>query len=392
MRLTLEYAGVRAAHEIVLDQPFAVVGSLPNADIPLDGPEVGKRHAYLQVIDGRVFCVDVSDGLGVQWEDGVRQAGWLDEGQAVYIGPYRLRLIQGGAGPDAPGPAVADPLAPAAAAHPALTLEFFKDDRVQSRWNMNRVLALVGRLPICRVRIHDERVSRVHCALLATPGGVWLIDLLGVKGVKFNGSRVRFARVGDGDRVDLGGFQIRFRGGPQAPRAGLPVPVGPLAARPPAPLEMVPDQGGPLPMAVVQQLGQMQFQMFEQFQQALLTMFQMFSAMHNDQVSFLREELSRLQQVTQELNGLQKELQKSGQAPPGPAASPAPFAGAPPAYAPAPAPDLPPLPEPNGPPQGTPELHAWLCQRMEALQQERQGRWQKIMDFLTGKRAAEGLP
>jgi hypothetical protein len=31
------------------------------------------------------------------------------------------------------------------------------------------------------------------------------------------------------------------------------------------------------------------------------------------------------------------------------------------------------------------DIHALLCQRISAMQQERQGHWQKILNFLTGK-------
>jgi hypothetical protein len=32
------------------------------------------------------------------------------------------------------------------------------------------------------------------------------------------------------------------------------------------------------------------------------------------------------------------------------------------------------------------EVHAWLLQRMETIQEERQGRWQRILDMLGGKK------
>src|SRR5207302_1726748 len=38
------------------------------------------------------------------------------------------------------------------------------------------------------------------------------------------------------------------------------------------------------------------------------------------------------------------------------------------------------------------DVHAWLCRRMEALQQERQSGWQKILNFFVGKRPGEAAP
>src|SRR5262249_31216361 len=52
----------------------------------------------------------------------------------------------------------------------------------------------------------------------------------------------------------------------------------------------------------------MQEQMFEQFQQSLLTMFDMFSTLHRDQTSAIRQELDDLKRVTQEIQELRKEM------------------------------------------------------------------------------------
>jgi hypothetical protein len=38
------------------------------------------------------------------------------------------------------------------------------------------------------------------------------------------------------------------------------------------------------------------------------------------------------------------------------------------------------------------DVHAWLCHRMAALQQERQGGWQRLFSFLVGKRSETPVP
>src|SRR5262245_31623808 len=40
-------------------QPFLVLGRGGGTDLPLDHPDVSQRHAYLQVLAGRVFCYDL---------------------------------------------------------------------------------------------------------------------------------------------------------------------------------------------------------------------------------------------------------------------------------------------------------------------------------------------
>ena len=59
-------------------------------------------------------------------------------------------------------------------------------------------------------------------------------------------------------------------------------------------------------MPLVNQFGMMQQQMFDQFQQAIAMMVQMFGEMHRDQMKVIREELDRLHELTDELNAAQK--------------------------------------------------------------------------------------
>ena len=44
---------------VELSQSFAVVGRSNAAEVMLASSKVSFRHAYLQVLDGRVFCVDL---------------------------------------------------------------------------------------------------------------------------------------------------------------------------------------------------------------------------------------------------------------------------------------------------------------------------------------------
>jgi hypothetical protein len=66
---------------------------------------------------------------------------------------------------------------------------------------------------------------------------------------------------------------------------------------------------------LVNQFGLMQQQMFDQFQQAIAMMVQMFGEMHRDQMKVIREELDRLHELTDELNALRHELANRSQDP-----------------------------------------------------------------------------
>ncbi len=59
---------------------------------------------------------------------------------------------------------------------------------------------------------------------------------------------------------------------------------------------------------LVNQFGLMQQQMFDQFQQAMAMMVQMFGTMHRDQMEVIRAELDRLNKLSDEVRALTAEL------------------------------------------------------------------------------------
>jgi hypothetical protein len=153
--------------------------------------------------------------------------------------------------------------------------------------------------------------------------------------------------------------------------------------------------------------------MVEQFTQAMLMMAQMFGQMQESQMRLIREELNRLHQISQNLHGLQALLPSPSEAR---QVIPQTLAGKqvvnnfqngkeafPPSSQPASSSGTPatrdgtsatsprsggglqhtPLAPAAGPSQG--DVHAVLCEKIAALQQERQGPWQTILQFLGGK-------
>src|SRR4051794_11708153 len=77
----------------VIKKPFGFVGRHPACDILLTHEDVTKQHVYLQVLDGRLFCVDQGSRGGIYWKDKPRQYGWLDAGEWIEVGPYRITLL-----------------------------------------------------------------------------------------------------------------------------------------------------------------------------------------------------------------------------------------------------------------------------------------------------------
>ena len=429
-------------------QPCLVLGSDSAADLVLDHPEISRKHAYLQLIAGRLFCMDLRSRTGVHWEGGARSLGWVGPGESIRVGPFRIRF-EGGPGPWV-GPSAAPPDLPPptsrAFEQPGLveaTLEFVEPEAERSAWRVSRSLILLGRSTACRVRLPIPGVSTFHGSLVRTPAGLWAIDLLGKGGILVNGERVKFSRLDRDDELSMGPCRIILRHGvvsdrpPQLPalptdRAktqGPPARLADDATADPLP-SLVPEMGQflanrpELPDALLREFGQMQLQMADQFQQALMMMFRMFSGMHQDQLSkfgemhqdqmaLIREELARIHQLTEEQQALQVALSaghfepadrptlrlfSAEPRPPAPETARAPVAvartrspaiiegvGRPerisggsrqPRDVPAPNPD---------------EVHATLARRLAAIQEERQGRWQKLLGAMMGKVSQDGL-
>jgi pSer/pThr/pTyr-binding forkhead associated (FHA) protein/anti-anti-sigma regulatory factor len=193
--------------------PFVVVGRGEGCDILLQNPRVSFRHAYLQVIEGRVFCVDLASRNGVFWPDGPRKFGWVAPGDPIQIGPYLIRVV----GDESRDRSLQESLADLnpleryrgqAGPMPAVDLEFRYETSGQPTWSVNRLLTLIGRSPVCKLRFDTPKVSGVHCGLLLTRHGLWAIDLKGRGGTRVDGQQIRTLPLESGNEVSFGEFQI----------------------------------------------------------------------------------------------------------------------------------------------------------------------------------------
>jgi pSer/pThr/pTyr-binding forkhead associated (FHA) protein len=324
----------------VLHQPFAVIGRDPRTDLMLHDEQVSKRHALLLILDGRAFCMDLGSRSGIQWDGRPRLAGWVDPQQCLSIGPFQL-CVAGGcvrepwenvennnplSSQDNEGPGLPD-----------VKLTFGNGECDVDVWPMRSRIALVGRSPQCKVGLDGASVSRFHCALIRTPQGLWVADLLGRGGIAVNGQHTRYTMLHEGDRLQVGRFVVQIVSATihpeskavQEPAAGLAEGMHPPGveekpkdrADPSADTETypLPDVGleqsvnGPaIPasayLLLLNQFAAMQQQIFDEFQQAMLGMAQMFGTLHRDQVEAIQAELDELRHMTRELQGVQAQM------------------------------------------------------------------------------------
>lgn len=446
LRLDVVGPDTLSSGRVTIDQPFALVGREVSNDLTLPHDQVSRRHAYLQVMAGRVFCVDLGSRTGLWWGKRTRGAGWLDT--QMQIGPYRLQLPGRTTQPNGASSDSSldwNPLETAAADQrilPRVTLEVFNGNVRPVRFPLDRMLTLAGRSTACKAQVPNISVSRYHCALVLTAAGVWIVDLLSREGTAVNGQRVRWACLRGDDQVEIGHVRVRviYEGqAPAGPAAAAPAMSGlgfqtppassdpdmpdptsnvgpppeqaePAPVQPLVPVASVPSQPMAFPIVdmkalenaspeaallvpVLQQFGLMQQQMMDQFQQNLQMMVHVFASLHRDQMTLLQSELDQVHRLSRELADLQAQMQVATAAPaPRAASSPRPSPPTPDptrGHAPngfprhASVPGAPPAPAAAA--AGTDDMHDVLSRRIAALQRERETRWQKILGFVMGK-------
>lgn len=196
----------------IINKPYAIIGRHAYCDISLANKDVSNQHVYLQVLDGRLFCVDQHSRKWVFWKDKPRLYGWLDAGEWIQFGPYRVTLEQ----------PVGD--ADCRANKAANTLPFLSRYKCSSPSDAQLVLSndqvlplqsqmtTIGRSNYCNLELEDDNISRVHASIVRTHDGqYWIIDLKSAKGVKVNGHRCQSSFLSDKDIISIGEYTMAFQ-------------------------------------------------------------------------------------------------------------------------------------------------------------------------------------
>lgn len=366
---TLEFlnahrAGSTQIPTIHLDRPLTLVGQSPRCKIRFTCPTVSTCHCSLLRTPHGIWVIDLQsregvsvNGARVRWAR-LRDGDCLGIGRfevLVHVVPRRIPatsslppMVESSTASRPPEPAVAAPVAGPPAAAPALGISH-----------------------------------------TATPTTAKDVDTAPASTALASSALATTASSGALATVNAGNAAL--------------VPTNLSAMAPTA----GGDATGTLLLTFVNQFSMMQQQMFEQFQQTTMMMMQMFGTLQRDQLQLVRQELDSLRDLNREIVALQAELamrQADGRAdrrpaaaaaeskPPAPrplAAAGSPSSGLPSSGSPKP----PPLadkkaagaaPTANGMAPPDDDVHAWLSQRFNHLQQESKTRWQKLLATVVG--------
>ncbi len=78
---------------------------------------------------------------------------------------------------------------------------------------LDRAMVVVGRHPLCDVRLDSLRISRHHCCMTPESEEVIVRDLGSTNGIRINGERVERGRLRPGDELSIAHIRYRFENG-----------------------------------------------------------------------------------------------------------------------------------------------------------------------------------
>jgi hypothetical protein len=246
------------------------------------------------------------------------------------------------------------------------------------------VLALVGGSEQCAVRLSGPGISRFACALLRTTVGVWSVDLLSSQGLVINGVRRTESLLEDGDVVRAGEVDFRvIYDGTHTPRrpAAPAVSVGGLGPDRPGedwlPSILRDRTDTLLSEPVLRPLlegGELAADLASSpFGQALVLLIRLLGGMHRDHLQLVREELEQIRRIQAEIGAA-----RTAPAPavPGPSGAKTPAGTASNGNA------EPDAAAPRQRPIDPGEIQSHLGWQLAAWEQERRGRWQRVIELL----------
>jgi len=169
------------------------IGRDPESDLVVDTEQTSRKHARIGTREGRYFLADLNSANGT-YLNGEHLRGdsrWLNAGDTVAIGGDSLRFLTGQATRFGVAPA------PTVGTRPVT----FDGKRLR-----------IGRDPANDVVLEDPNVSRFHAEVVASDGGVELLDLGSRNGTRVDGQPATRTALGTGSEIGVGPFRLVFDG------------------------------------------------------------------------------------------------------------------------------------------------------------------------------------
>jgi hypothetical protein len=214
--LVITVNGPDGSSSVCIAKPFARVGSHKSSEIVLP-KDIPSRWLYFHASQEGVFWIKLSPSAA-----GDRNTqGWLDPGQTLALGTYRIGARLEG---DPVGRLPGDWTEQGTVEAPYPTMLIADTDRGAYRQPLTRRLTVIGRRKPSHIRLADHSVSRSHCVLYWDLGRMWVIDLLSGNGTKLSGEPVDATFLRKGTCLELGSARLCLEGQPDRQGAAKPDP------------------------------------------------------------------------------------------------------------------------------------------------------------------------
>ena len=329
-----------------LPQAFVLIGRSESCDIRIDHPDVRPRHAYLQMVQGRLAYFDLGTRDGLKYGQTERvKTGCIDHDVGLGIGPFIIRrvddlhLAQSEYVSERDGTQCDEE-------ESKFFLEVVGNTVSPHLWHLKHSVTLVGRSPLCQLRLPDVSVSWFHCSLVSTPQGIWVVDLMSRNGIEVNGRSCRCSRLAVGDELVLGRLRciiqkkssflssyaraeslsengsinpgniigknhhslVHSKSSPKEAYDAIEI-INPIESDIIALLSSSrTDTNNPAIVMLVERFGHIQQQMLEQFHQTMMMMMMNLDKAHQEELRHVKNEVEHLRELSKELLAIKEQL------------------------------------------------------------------------------------
>src|SRR5258708_28881001 len=87
LKILLENRDTGSQNTFVFEQPSILVGQHPVADLRLNHPAISPRQLYLQMLDGHLFCMQLSNRGSLHFGGRPTAWGWVSPRDRLEFAP-----------------------------------------------------------------------------------------------------------------------------------------------------------------------------------------------------------------------------------------------------------------------------------------------------------------
>ncbi len=242
-KLRLRASQLKPAPSGDTGRAVTLIGSRPDCQLVLNKPEISKLHCALVNTRGGVIVVDLCSRTGTTINGERVTRGVLRPGDVLGVG----------------GVAVETELAAGeyAAESPLASLRAFRLVGAAGDHAIDGCPAIIGRRQQCQAIVDTPDVSLTHAMILELEGCPAILDLGSRSGTHVDDERVHFAWLRNGQRLAIGGEELRFEwDGPEftppqacAPADAAVVVIAAPAQSPPPAAKLAENAPRPAPAA-----------------------------------------------------------------------------------------------------------------------------------------------